>query len=84
MLVQIFENDIVKVTELLGGCDAFILLQNGVYCSRELVKLTNKPIFGIQEDFEAAGLIPPSGVELISNELWVDLCAKHSPIVSIQ
>ncbi len=84
MLVQIFENNIEKVIELISGGEAFVLLQNGVYWSRELLALTTKPIFGLQSDFEAAGLTAPADVELISNEVWVDLCAKHTPIVSIQ
>ena len=62
-----------------------VLLQSGVYAAAQL--LTSFPaakLFAIENDWLAAGLQARDGVELISYDTWVSLCAEHKPVVTIQ
>ena len=84
MIIQLFINDAEQVQGLINEAYGIVLLQSGVYCAQALAINNLANVYGLKEDFEAAGVTAPNQVKLISCEEWVELCATHYPVVTIQ
>lgn len=84
MIIQLFINNTEKVQGLINEAHGIVLLQQGVYCAQVLAKNNLTNIYGLKEDFDAAGVIAPTQIKLISCKEWVELCATHYPVVTVQ
>jgi sulfur transfer complex TusBCD TusB component (DsrH family) len=85
MILQLLVNN---PSAIFSYCDKqcpVILLQNGVYSANTLVKkYPNNVYYALENDWLASGLPPCSLVTLISSSDWVNLCALHHPVITIQ
>ena len=62
-----------------GQDDVVILVGSGVYAASEDIEHS---VVGLADDFKAAGLSAPSGLELITYEQFVELTVQHHPAVN--
>jgi sulfur relay protein TusB/DsrH len=85
MILQLLSNTPCSVFAYCELGSAVILMQSGVYSAATLVsKYPNNTFYALENDWLASGLIVHENVSLISAFQWVDLCAKHHPVITIQ
>lgn len=88
MLIMLLDNLPSQVSPYLEkSADQIqlILLHTGVYAASNLLKtFPGLQVYAIENDWKAAGLEVIKGVTLINYDTWVELCAKHQPVVTLQ
>lgn len=85
MILQLLSNTPHSIFAYCELGTAVILMQNGVYSASALVsKYPNNTFYALENDWLASGLIVQKNVSLISAAQWVDLCARHHPVITIQ
>ena len=85
MLIQLLNNTPESAISLVdeNAETPLILIQSGVYAYKTLLDKTEAKIYALEKDWKAAGL-EESRVQTINYEQWVDLCAKHHPVITLQ
>lgn len=61
--------------------DALLLIEDGVYALKGRIPESG-PVYCLRADADARGLAVPERVSAIDDAGWVELCARHNPIVS--
>jgi sulfur relay protein TusB/DsrH len=85
MIIQLLSNTPEKVHSYCNDKVGLILLQDGIYCAQSLAKkYPNNTIYALDDDWLASGLPLVEGINLISADEWVNLCARFHPVVTIQ
>ncbi|WP_226661211.1 sulfurtransferase complex subunit TusB [Microbulbifer aggregans] len=75
------------LTDCASSCaegDAIVLIEDAVYGAVETYpEITERaPVYCLQSDAEARGIVIGKNVEGIDETRWVTLCTEHNPIVS--
>lgn len=85
MIVQLLTNQTKLLLPYCHANTAVILLQNGVYAANKIRQdFPNIPVYALENDWLASGLVVNKNVKLISASQWVELCATHHPVITIQ
>lgn len=85
MLIQFFSANASKLDDYLDDHTIVVLIQDGVYAHRNIQKThPNCEVYALERDWQAAGLETSTACPLLSDQDWVLLCSKHSPIISLQ
>lgn len=85
MIVQLLSNHAASIAPYCEANAVVILLQNGVYAAAKVVhKYPEIAVYALHNDWHASGLVDNVKVTLISAQQWVELCALHHPVITIQ
>ncbi|MEM0912352.1 MAG: DsrH/TusB family sulfur metabolism protein [Pseudomonadota bacterium] len=87
MLLMVLSNEMAKMQPFMDMDCKVMLLQAGVYLYDELTAHFSD-VYVLESDFRASGLdVKQSShgdINLISHADWVELCAIHHPVVTVQ
>jgi sulfur relay protein TusB/DsrH len=85
MIIQLLTSQTKSLIPYCNANTAVILLQNGVYAAAKILQeFPNSQLFALENDWRASGLDLNEKVNLISALQWVELCAMHQPVITIQ
>ncbi|MDT0594270.1 DsrH/TusB family sulfur metabolism protein [Glaciecola petra] len=85
MIIQLFSSQASKIDDYINAQTIVVLIQDGVYaCKNILNQYPDCEIYALDRDWHAAGLETNIACQLLSDQEWVLLCSKHSPIISLQ
>jgi sulfur relay protein TusB/DsrH len=85
MIIQLLSSHTDAVLPYYHAKPAIILLQNGVYAARKLLhEFPELQVYALENDWHASGLSHNNKVALITANQWVELCAMHLPVITIQ
>ena len=85
MIVQLLTNHPNAIAVYCEAKTSVILLQNGVYAASKLLfDYPSLSVYALRSDWQASGLAEHPSISLISAPKWVELCALHHPVVTIQ
>lgn len=85
MLIQLFSANACKIDDYFNAHTVVVLIQDGVYAGRNILKkYPTCKVYAVERDWQAAGLETNKACDLLSDQDWVVLCSKHSPIISLQ
>ena len=73
------ENTMTSLRRMLGGDDGILLTGDGVYIALDQHTSMNAPLFAIEHDVRARGLLPhwPAVIPLLDHGGYVDLCVHY-------
>jgi len=85
MIVQLLTHHIESIAPYCEANTSVILLQSGVYAAPKILLMyPSVMVYALSNDWRASGLIENPKVKLISDMKWVELCALHHPVITIQ
>lgn len=85
MIIQLLSSQTTTLVPYKHAKPSLILLQNGVYAATKLLQeFPESQIYALENDWRASGLDPNNKVILITANRWVELCALHHPVITIQ
>ena len=85
MIVQLLSNTPHAVALYCKAGTPIMLLQDGVYSAAAIhSRFPQQACYALDTDWFAAGLAKMTYVELVTTAQWVNLCALHQPVVTVQ
>lgn len=73
------EHTLSNLRRLLGNDDGILLTGNGVYIALSPKAEMEAPLFALESDVRARGLLPhwPAAIPLLDHGDYVDLCVRY-------
>ena len=85
MIVQLLTSQTKSLVPFCHANTTVILLQSGVYSATKLLQeFPQLCIYALDNDWWASGLAINDKVKLVNAHQWVELCAIHYPVITIQ
>jgi len=78
------ENTLTSLRRMLGNDDGILLTGDGVYIALSPKTSPNTPLFALERDVRARGLLPhwPARIPLLDHVDYVDLCVRYQKSLS--
>ncbi len=85
MIIQLLTNQPERLAPYIDAQPIVIVMQSGVYAIRQLLVLYPAlTLYALSSDVAASGLNISDNISYISGSEWVNLCALHHPVITLQ